>query len=135
MKSPREIVDLMFVNDSFSNWLGIEILNIEKGNCSLSLVITEEMLNGFKIAHGGIAYSLADSCLAFAANSNGYKAVTIDSSFSYLKKVVENDQLYAYSQEESLTSKFGVYSIVIQNQLQEKVAIMKGTVSISSSMW
>ena len=44
------------------------------------------MLNGFSIAHGGISYSLADSALAFAANSYGKKAVSIETSISHIKK-------------------------------------------------
>lgn len=135
MKSPQEVVDLMFENDSFSKWLGIKILEIEQGKCSLSLVVKKEMLNGFHISHGGIAYSLADSCLAFAANSIGYKAVTIDTSFSYFKKVIENDQLTAISSKESIGSKIGVFSIMIINQHKDKIALMKGTVSISSIEW
>jgi acyl-CoA thioesterase len=135
MKSPQEIVDLMFDKDSFSNWLGIEILFLDKGICNLSLVVNEAMLNGFHIAHGGIAYSLADTCLAFSANSFGHKAVTIDTSFSYLKKVIQGDKLIATSKLETINSKFAVYHVFIKNQNEEKVAIMKGTVSISSSLW
>jgi acyl-CoA thioesterase len=135
MKSPAEIVNLMLTNDPFSQWLNINVETLSKGKCSLSIKISDEMLNGFNIAHGGIGYSLADSCLAFASNSNGCKAVTIDTSFSYLKKVSLGDTLIAYSNEEFLNSKIGVYLITILNQNNEKIAFMKGTVSISNSEW
>jgi len=135
MKSPSEIVNLMLSNDKFSKWLGVKIIELDKGKCTLTLSVNELMLNGFNIAHGGIAYSLADSCLAFAANSHGFKSVTIDTSFSYLKKVNERDILTAFSKEELLSKRVAVYSINIVNQNDEKVAIMKGTVSISSIEW
>lgn len=135
MKSPQEIINIMMAKDFFSQWLKIDVLTLERGECSLSLKVNEEMLNGFHIAHGGIAYSLADTCLAFAANSNGHKAVTIDTSFSYFLKVCENDSLRAISNEENLNSKIGVYTIAVINQHDEKVALMKGTVSISNSQW
>jgi acyl-CoA thioesterase len=135
MKSPSEIVNLMLSNDAFSKWLGVKIIELDKGKCTLTLSVNELMLNGFNIAHGGIAYSLADSCLAFASNSHGFKSVTIDTSFSYLKKVNERDILIAFSKEELLSKRVAVYSINIVNQNDEKVAIMKGTVSISSIEW
>ena len=135
MKSPAEIVNLMLSNDAFSDCLGVQIKELIKGQCTLCLSVNNNMLNGFNIAHGGIAYSLADSCLAFASNSNGFKSVTIDTSFSYLKKVNEGDTLTAFSKEESLSKRVAVYSINVVNQNDEKVAIMKGTVSISTSEW
>jgi len=135
MKSPSEIVNLMLSNDAFSKWLGVKIIELDKGKCTLTLSVNELMLNGFNISHGGIAYSLADSCLAFASNSHGFKSVTIDTSFSYLKKVNERDILTAFSKEELLSKRVAVYSINIVNQNDEKVAIMKGTVSISSIEW
>jgi acyl-CoA thioesterase len=66
---PNEIVHKMFDNDAFSKWLGIVVEEISEGKCVLSMTIRKEMTNGFGIAHGGITYSLADSALAFAANS------------------------------------------------------------------
>lgn len=135
MRSPSEIIELMLSNDTFSNWLGVEIVELTKGKCILRLKVKESMLNGFNIAHGGIAYSLADSCLAFASNSNGYKSVTIDTSFSYLKKVNKYDVLTAISIEENVSKKIAVYSINILNQENDKVALLKGTVSISNNEW
>jgi acyl-CoA thioesterase len=135
MRSPSEIIELMLSNDTFSNWLGVEIVELTKGKCILRLKVKETMLNGFNIAHGGIAYSLADSCLAFASNSNGFKSVTIDTSFSYLQKVNKDDVLSAISIEENVSKKIAVYSINILNQENDKVALMKGTVSISNNEW
>ena len=66
--SPEKIVLNMLKNDHFSKWLNIELLAISLGKCTLRMQVTKPMLNGFQIAHGGISYSLADSCLAFAAN-------------------------------------------------------------------
>ena len=67
--SPEEIVEKMISKDSFSKWLNLDIISIKKGSCSLKTTITKEMTNGFNLSHGGICFSIADSCLAFAANS------------------------------------------------------------------
>ena len=77
----------MISGDAFSQWLGIEVLKISEGKCTLQMIVRDEMTNGFNIAHGGIAYSLADSALAFAANSDGIQSLSIETSISHTKKV------------------------------------------------
>ena len=135
MKTPKEIINLMMSKDAFSNWMKIELNAIEKGSCSLSCMIKEEMLNGFSIAHGGIAYSLADSTLAFAANSHGHQSFSIETSISHLVKVKIGDRLTSASREIHRGKKTGVYHIEIFNQNNELVALMKGTVYISKIVW
>lgn len=135
MKSPNEIVEIMMKSDAFSQWLGIHINSIEKGFCSLSCSINSQMLNGFHIAHGGISYSLADSCLAFASNSHGFQCVSIETSISHTKKVVVGDILVATSREISKNKKTAIYEIMVLNQKNELVANFKGTVYITSNIW
>ena len=43
---PIEIVEKMMSKDSFSRWLGIEIISVEYGFCELRTVIKKEMTNG-----------------------------------------------------------------------------------------
>jgi acyl-CoA thioesterase len=135
MRNPKEIVDIMLNADAFSHWLGIEINSIEKGHCSLSCKVSFDMLNGFHIAHGGITYSLADSCLAFASNSHGMQCVSIETSISHIKKVLVDEKLTATSREISRNKKTGIYEVSVRNQNEDLVAIFKGTVYISDIQW
>jgi acyl-CoA thioesterase len=135
MKKPAEIIQLMMKKDAFSNWLGLEVLTIEKGSCTISCSIKKLMLNGFSIAHGGIAYSIADTTLAFAANSYGYQSFSIETSISHLRKVLDKDILRATSTEIHRGKKTGVYQVDITNQDEELVAVFKGTVYISKIPW
>jgi len=135
MKTPLEIVQLMLEKDAFSQLLGIEVLQISEGSCQLSMTVSKELLNGFHIAHGGICYSLADSALAFAANSYGFQSVSIETSISHVKKVLENDRLTATVKELNKTFKSGLYEVTVTNQHKEPVAFFKGTVLISSKIW
>ena len=80
-----QVVDQMMGKDLFSQWLGVERLGEGKGWCKLKMTIRPEMCNGFEIAHGGISYSLADSALAFASNSHGRHAVSIETSISHIR--------------------------------------------------
>jgi acyl-CoA thioesterase len=134
--TPKDIVSTqMYDNDAFSKWLGIELVNIEHGNCVISLLVRKEMLNGFGIAHGGITYSLADSAFAFATNSIGQQAVSIETSISHTSKVVEGDLLTAKTSLINKTRKFGVYHVDITNQEDIRVASFKGTVYYTGKDW
>lgn len=131
----KKVVDKMFDADWFSQWLGIEKVLVESGKCVLRMSVKKEMLNGFGIAHGGITYSLADSALAFASNSHGRMAVSIETSISHTKSLKEGDVITATAEELSLTDKIGVYQVNIINQNQETVALFKGTVYRTPKNW
>ena len=125
----------MFDQDAFSQWLGIEIIEVSKGYCQLKMTVRKEMLNGFQIAHGGIAYSLADSALAFASNSNGKKSLSVETSISHTVSVKDGDVLTATTKELSRSDKIGVYLITITNKENQEIAIFKGTVYRTSKDW
>ena len=135
MSNPQKIINKMFDQDPFSQWLGIKIVEVSKGNCQLQMPVRSEMLNGFQIAHGGIAYSLADSALAFASNSHGRKSLSVETSISHTVSVKEGNVLTAATEELSLSDKMGVYLITIINQDNQKVAYFKGTVYRTSKEW
>ena len=135
MNQSEKIVDTMYQNDAFSQWLGIKIIDVSEGFCQLKMTVRKEMLNGFQIAHGGIAYSLADSALAFASNSHGRKSLSVETSISHTVSVKEGNVLTAATEELSLSDKIGVYLITITNQSNEDVAYFKGTVYRTSKEW
>jgi acyl-CoA thioesterase len=132
---PQKVVEKMMENDLFSQWLGIEVLMVAEGKCRLRMKVRKEMLNGFHIAHGGITYSLADSALAFASNSHGRKAVSVETNISHTVSVKEGDEITAEAEEISLTEKIGVYHITVKNSMEVVVALFKGTVYRTSKMW
>src|SRR6188768_4056870 len=91
----EKVVDEMYREDRFSQWLGIERILIEQGHCILKMKVREEMVNGFGIAHGGIAFSFADSALAFASNAHGRLSVALDCSINFAVAVKVGDELTA----------------------------------------
>lgn len=136
MPSPLEIVNTMMANDYFSQWLGIEVLEITEGSCKLKMQIKKDMLNGFGMAHGGITYSFADSALAFASNSYGQKAVSIETSISHLISLIEDDIILAEVIQQSNSNKIAIYTIDIIHAITlKKVAMFKGTVYKTDKNW
>jgi acyl-CoA thioesterase len=135
VKTPQEIVSTMMEKDAFSQWMNVEILQVEKGACLLRAVIHKDMLNGFEIAHGGISYALSDSALAFSSNAYGFKCVSIETSISHLRPVYEGDILTVKSEEIHRGKTIGIYTVEIQNQDASLISKFKGTVNISSEHW
>ena len=131
----ERVVARMYDHDPFSIWLGIERLLVAPGRCELRMTVREEMLNGFSIAHGGITYSLADSCLAFAANSHGIQSVSVETSISHTRPVKAGDMLTATSEEMSLSRSIGIYHITVRDQEGRTVALFKGTVYRTGKSW
>ncbi len=125
----------MYDNDPFSQWLGIVRLEDGAGQSRLEMKIRPEMCNGFGIAHGGIAYALADSALAFAANGNGRQALSISSTISYLKAVKVGDTLTTEVEELFLGRKNASYIVRVFNQEGLLVAILNGSVHRSDKPW
>lgn len=124
----EKVVQKMMDDDAFSKWLGIEIRSVAPGAVKLQMKVRPEMINGFNVSHGGIAYSLADSALAFASNSYGRVALALENNISYLKKVNAGDILTAETEELSIGKTMGVYNVVVTNQDDAKVAMFRGTV-------
>lgn len=129
------IVDAMYNNDPFSQWLGIERLQDGPGISVLRMKVRKEMLNGFAIAHGGIAYSLADSALAFASNAHGIQAVSIETAISHVAQAREGDVLTTRVTEKSLTARTGLYHVDVLNEEGRVIAYFKGTVFRTGRPW
>ncbi|MBL7751471.1 MAG: hydroxyphenylacetyl-CoA thioesterase PaaI [Chitinophagaceae bacterium] len=117
----------MMLHDRFSQWLGIEVLDIREGFSRIQMTVREEMINGFGIVHGGIAFSLADSAFAFACNNRNNLSVALDTSINFIKPVHVGDHLIAEAKELHNGKSTGLYHISIYNQHDHLVAQFKGT--------
>lgn len=127
-KSATEIAkSIMYDHDAFSQLLGMEITAVGLQTATVRMAVTAEMTNGFGIAHGGITYSLADSTFAFACNSEGTQAVSVETSISHVAKVSAGDVLTATASLISRSRKIGRYQVKVHNQEEKLVADFKGT--------
>ena len=123
----NEVIAQVMKDDLFSQWLGIEIIEIKEGYSKLKMKVRNEMINGLGIVHGGIAFSLGDTAFAFACNSRNNLSVALDTSINFLKPVHPGDELTAEAKEIHNGKSTGLYQITITNQRNHTVAIFKGT--------
>ncbi len=123
----KKVVDKMMRDDLYSQWLGIEVLEVKEGYSKIKMTVRKEMINGFGIVHGGIAFSLGDSCFAFACNNRNNLSVALDTAINFTKPVHVGDELVAEAQEIHNGKSTGLYHISITNQRDHIVAFFKGT--------
>ena len=125
--TPQAVVDHMMKNDLFSQWLGIEVLEVQAGYSRIKMTVREEMINGFGIVHGGIAFSLADSAFAFACNNRNNLSLALDTSMNFTKPLMPGDELVAEAKELHNGKSTGVYLVTLFNQNNVQVGLFKGT--------
>ena len=118
----------MLDGDAFTRWLGAELVAIAPGACTLRMRVREEMVNGFGVAHGAIAFALADSATAFASNTHGTVTVSVENAVTYPMPVRVGDLLTATAEEESAGARLAFYRVVVRNQGGAVVALFRGTV-------
>lgn len=123
----EEVVDHLVKNDLFSQWLGVQVLAVNPGYSKITMTVRPEMINGFGIVHGGVTFSFADSCFAFACNNRNVLSVALDTSINFLKPVHVGDVLTAEALELHNGKSTGLYQIKIFNQHDHLVALFKGT--------
>jgi acyl-CoA thioesterase len=125
--NPSSVVARMMREDLFSQWLQIEILEIEEGYSKIQMTLRHEMVNGFGVIHGGIAFSLADSAFAFACNNRNNLSLALDTSINFTKTMKPGDVLTAEAKEIHNGKNTGLYFVTLTNQNSEQVAVFKGT--------
>ena len=127
MTTPKGVVDHMMQHDAFSQWLGIEVLDVQEGYSKIKMTLRDEMLNGFGVVHGGIAFSLSDSAFAFACNNRNNLSMALDTSITFTKALRPGDVITAEAKELHNGRSTGLYIITVTNQNGEQVALFKGT--------
>src|SRR5689334_19717100 len=124
---PEDVVNHMMTHDLFSQWLGIQVLEIKEGYAKICMVLRPEMINGFHVIHGGITFSFADSAFAFACNNRNNLSLALDTSINFTKTTKPGDVLTAEAKEVHNGKSTGLYFVTITNQNKEQVAVFKGT--------
>lgn len=123
----RKVGESMFASDSASReFLQMELVTCEPGHAIMRMAVREPMLNGHKICHGGLIFTLADSTFAFACNSHNKVAVAAGCSIEFLKPGQLGDILTCEGREQVLQGRHGIYDMKVTNQRGEVIAMFRG---------
>ena len=122
-----KVGEAMFAVDAASkDFMQMELLACEPGRAVMRMRVRAPMLNGHKICHGGLIFTLADSTFAFACNSHNKVTVAAGCSIEFLKPAHLDDVLTCEGVEQVLQGRHGIYDMKVTNQRGEVVAMFRG---------
>ena len=131
-----KVGEAMFAVDAASkDFLQMELVACEPGRAVMRMRVREPMLNGHRICHGGLIFTLADSTFAFACNSHNKVTVAAGCSIEFLRPAHLDDVLTCEGVEQVLQGRHGIYDMKVTNQRGEAVAMFRGkSASIQGSV-
>ena len=121
------VVRGMMAKDAFSQWLGVLVLEVRPGRVCIRMTVRPEMTNGFGVCHGGVTFAFADTAFAFACNTQGNVAVSIENGMTYPVAVSPGDVLTAAAEEESRSNRILFYGVNVTRADGRVVGLFHGT--------
>jgi acyl-CoA thioesterase len=122
----RTVAEALLSREGTGAAWGIEIEEIREGYARIAMRVRPDMLNGHRIAHGGMTFALADTAFAYACNSRNVSTVAQQASIVFLAPAYEGDRLVAEAREVSLSGRSGVYAITVRNGNGQDIALFQG---------
>ena len=116
----------LFGGDRASQALGMAVESSGPGQATVTMTVRPDMVNGHRVCHGGLIFTLADSAFAFACNSHGDNTVAAGAAIEFLLPAREGDVLRAVATERWRAGRTGIYEIEVQNQRGETIALFRG---------
>ena len=116
----------MMQHDRASESLGMTVEVNEPGRAVVTMIIRDDMLNGFAITHGGFVFALADTAFAIACNDSEFATVSAGADISFLKSTTTGDVLTATALERSKSGRSGIYDVQVIDAGGAVVAEFRG---------
>ncbi len=122
----RACAEAMWAEDSASKGLGMQLISVEPGRAILAMTITDKMVNGHNIAHGGFIFTLADSTFAFACNTYNQRTVAQQCAITFIAPGKLGDRLIARGIERHRAGRSGIYDITVTREDGTVIAEFRG---------
>jgi len=105
---------------------GIVIEEARAGYARLRMTLRDDMLNGHRIAHGGMVFSLADTAFAYVCNGGNERTVAAQASIVFLDAAKAGDLLVAEGNEISRVGRSGVTRVTVRTGEGRPIAEFTG---------
>ena len=116
----------MWTEDRASQGLGMRIERVAPGEAVMTMAVTERMVNGHGLCHGGFIFTLADSAFAFACNTYDQRTVAQHCAVTFLAPARLGDALTAHAVEVARSGRSGLYDITVTGADGTVVAEFRG---------
>jgi acyl-CoA thioesterase len=116
----------MWAEDRASQALGMRLESVGPGAAVMAMTVTEAMVNGHGLCHGGFIFLLADSAFAFACNSHGQRAVAQAAQINFLAPARAGMTLVAEAHERYRADRSGVTDVTVRSADGVVIAEFRG---------
>jgi acyl-CoA thioesterase len=110
----RRSAEAMYGADQASQALGITISEVSPGRAVARMTVTDSMVNGHAVAHGGYLFLVADTAFAFACNTYGTVTVARSAEIAFVRTAGTGDELVATAEERLRYGRNGVYDVTVR---------------------
>lgn len=122
----RACADALWAEDKASRGLGMEIVLVEPGQAVLTMPVTDAMVNGYNLCHGGFIFALADSAFAFACNTYNQRTVAQHCAVTFINSARLGDRLIARATERQRAGRSGIYDVLVTREEGFVIAEFRG---------
>ncbi|MFC5829006.1 hydroxyphenylacetyl-CoA thioesterase PaaI [Nonomuraea insulae] len=112
--------------DIASAALGIELTELGEGRAACRMAVTDQMINGHGLCHGGYVFLLADTAFACACNTYGPVTVAAGAEITFVSSARAGDVLVAEAAERTRFGRSGIYDITVRGPSGQVVAEFRG---------
>ncbi len=122
----RACADAMWKDDAATQSLGMQLISVAPGQAVITMTVTDRMVNGHKICHGGYIFTLADSAFAFACNTYNQRTVAQHCAVTFLSSAKLGDKLVARAVERQRSGRSGIYDVTVTREEGNVIAEFRG---------
>lgn len=117
---------VMMQRDKAASALGMVVERDEPGVAVVSMLVREDMTNGFAITHGGLVFTLADTAFAIACNEDESVTVAAGADITFLKSTRVGQTLTATAVRRTRSGRTGLYDVSVTDETGDVVAEFRG---------
>ena len=125
-KLADRVARAMFAAEGTSTAWGLVLEEARENYARVSMVVRPDMLNGHRIAHGGMIFALADSAFAYVCNGSNHASVAAQAGIVFLGKAEEGETLVAEAWQVAREGRAGVTRVSVKTAEGRDVAEFTG---------
>jgi acyl-CoA thioesterase len=122
----RSRAEDLYQRDAACRGLGIALLEVAPGQAKVAMTMTDSMVNGHGMVHGGYVFLLADAAFSYACNTYGPVTVAQGAQVTFLRPAHPGDTLIAAASERARYGRNGIYDVTVSQEDGTIVAEFRG---------
>lgn len=116
----------LWAEDDSVHQLGMALDTIEPGTATVSMTVTDAMVNGYGVCHGGFIFTLANTALSIASQSHNRRSAAQNCQIAFLAPGRLGTTLIAEARERHAAPRSGIWDVTVRAASGETIAEFRG---------